>query len=55
MKNTGLYKVFFEDNDWDMSATIKANSSIEALKKWYMHINQIAGAFKNFRYSVKSY
>jgi hypothetical protein len=37
---------------WLIEGATKANTPIEALKKWYQLMNEQSGGFKNFCYEV---
>lgn len=47
------FNIHLLNQHWLIEGTVEAKSAIEALKKWYSHMNTTAGAFKNFQYETK--
>jgi hypothetical protein len=47
------FNIYLLNQIWLIEATIEANSIIEALRKWYFHINRQAGNFRDFQYEAK--
>ncbi len=56
MKNYVFYLFNTETQQaqtWLIEGSVKASNPIEALKKWYNHLNLLSGSFKNFCYQVQ--